>query len=133
MTPVAETVFVDRFAERLDARAETYPAWTIRCTWRVTDSRDEPFRTYHSADDESGALDRAVFVLDHYRSESADELVCVDVWHPGGWWAHVPSSSARLAPPARSGSARSPRHDGRGSRDAGASPPRPAAEAGPTG
>ena len=85
---------IDGVADRLDADAQEFPLWTIRCTWRVTDSRDEPFRTYHSAECEAGALDRAVFVLDHYRRESAGELVCVDVLYPGGWWADIPCSSA---------------------------------------
>jgi hypothetical protein len=92
-------MFIDRVADRLDADAPQFPPWTIRCTWRVTDCRDEPFRTYHGADSESSALDRAVFVLDHYRCEAADELVCVDVLHPGGWWANIPRSSTSLSPP----------------------------------
>ncbi|MBR7838402.1 hypothetical protein KDL01_34355 [Actinospica durhamensis] len=96
---MSDFLFPDRFADRLDAKAQAHPPWTIRCTWRVTDSRDEPFRTYHGADSEISALDRAVFVLDHYRHEAADELVCVDVLHPGGWWANVPSSSTHLSPP----------------------------------
>ncbi len=91
---------IDGVAEQLDADAQEYPLWTIRCTWRVTDCRDQPFRTYHNAECEAGALDRAVFVLDHYRRESADELVCVDVLYPGGWWANIPCSSAGHSPPA---------------------------------
>lgn len=74
-----------------DPDAAHLPPWTIRCTWRVTDARDEPFRTYHGADCEAGALDRAIFVLDHYRRVASDELICVDILHPGGWWADVPS------------------------------------------
>lgn len=95
-----ESTFFDRVAAQLDADAQDFPPWTIRCTWRVTDCRDEPFRTYHSAECEQSALDRAAFVLDHYRRESAGELVCVDIRHPGGWWAGVPSGPAGPAPPA---------------------------------
>src|SRR6185312_3491659 len=91
--PMPEMLHIDQFGQRLDPLAESYPAWTIRCTWRVTDASDQPVFTYHSADDECSALDRAVYVLDHYGPETSDELVCVDVMQPGGWWSQVPSSS----------------------------------------
>jgi len=96
-----EKLSIDRFCQRLEPHAESFPAWTIRCTWRVTDADDEPVRTYHGADDECSALDRAVYVLDHYRAEAADELVCVDIMQPGGWWSQVPESSTHLSPPVR--------------------------------
>jgi hypothetical protein len=92
-------MFIDRVAGRPDADAQEYPPWTIRCTWRVTDCRDEPFRTYHGAECESSAMERAVFVLDHYRRESADELICVDILQPGGRWANVPAAAALSARP----------------------------------
>lgn len=94
---MSEPSFIDRVADRVDVDPDQPPPWTIRCTWRVTDCRDEPFRTYHAADSERSAVARAVFVLDHYRHEAADELVCVDILHPCGRWADVPRSAA--APP----------------------------------
>ena len=76
--------------------SDTYPVWTVRCTWRVTDSSDRPVCTYETADGESNAVDRAVFVLDHYLNSAARALVCVHVKQPDGTWADVPRSNTRL-------------------------------------
>jgi len=103
---VHDSTFIDRVAGRPDAHQ--YPPWTIRCTWRVTDCRDEPFRTYHRAECESSALDRAVFVLDHYRAETSDELVCVDILQPDGRWAGVPCSEPGPSAPAARAARRAP-------------------------
>lgn len=80
---------------------DTYPVWTVRYTWRVTDSRDQPVRTYETADGEANAVDRAVFVLDHYQNSATRALVCVDVKQPDGTWADVPRSNTRLTGPVR--------------------------------
>ncbi len=80
---------------------DTYPVWTVRFTWRVTDHEDKPLHTFDGAEDESRAIDRAVFMLDNYRSSAARELVCAHVKRPDGTWSEVPRSDTRLSAPVR--------------------------------
>lgn len=77
---------------------DTYPVWTVRFTWRVTRRSDEPLRTYDGAQDECQAVDRAVFVLDHYQDSAVRELVCVHVKRPDGSWSEVSRSAAGVLP-----------------------------------
>jgi hypothetical protein len=85
----------------MTAGDDTYPVWTVRFTWRVTDELDRPLHTFDSAGNESSAVDRAVFVLDHYQNSAARELVCVHVKRPDGMWSEVPRSNSSLSPPVR--------------------------------
>ena len=71
---------------------DTYPVWTVRYTWRVTDSRDQPLHTFDTADSERTAVDRAVFVLDNYRDSAVRALVCAHVRRFEGW-SEVPRSN----------------------------------------
>lgn len=89
---------------------DTYPVWTIRCTWRVTNGRDEPVTTHHGAPDEANATDRARFMLERYHSTAVRELVMVEVKQPDGSWAAMgrgersPDPAVRFAfqrPPVR--------------------------------
>jgi hypothetical protein len=80
---------------------DTYPVWTVRFTWRVTDAKDQPVHSYRLETDESRAIDRAVFVMDHYDSSDVRELVCVHVKRPDGTWSEVPRSNTRLSAPTR--------------------------------
>lgn len=80
---------------------DSYPVWTVRFTWRVADRDDKPLCTFDRAEDESHAVDRAVFELDNFRSSAARELVCVHVKQPDGTWSEVPRSSVRLTEPVR--------------------------------
>ena len=83
------------------AEPDSYPAWTVRFTWRVTDQADKPLFTFDAAEDESRAVDRAVFMLDNYRNSAARELVYVHVKRPDGTWLEVPRSNARMSAPVR--------------------------------
>lgn len=83
----------------MTSEPDTYPVWTVRFTWRVTDQSDRPLCTYDGAENESHAVDRAVFMLDHYQDSATRELVCVHVKRPDGTWSEVPRSSTRLSPP----------------------------------
>lgn len=87
---------------------DTYPVWTVRFTWRVTASDGQPLYTYESAMNETTAIDRAVFTLDHYQDTAARELVCVHVKRPDGTWSEVPRSNTSLTSPKRFGFQRPP-------------------------
>jgi len=80
---------------------DTYPVWTVRFTWRVTGQSENSLYTHDGAESESQAIDRAVFVLDHYRDTVARELVCVHVKRPDGSWSDVPRSNSSLSAPVR--------------------------------
>lgn len=81
--------------------ADTYPVWTIRFTWRVTDQANEPLYTFAGAPDETQAIDRAVFTLDRHADTAARELVCAHVKRPDGTWSEVPRSNTNLSQPGR--------------------------------
>jgi hypothetical protein len=78
---------------------DTYPVWTVRLTWRITDQDDKPLYTYDAAENESRAVDRAVFMLDYYRNSGTRELVCAHVRRPDGVWSEVPRSNTQLSAP----------------------------------
>jgi hypothetical protein len=76
--------------------ADTYPLWTIRFTWSVLDSDEQPTHTYTSAASETEAIDRAVFALDRYDNSGERILVSAHVKRADSW-SEVPKSSSRLA------------------------------------
>ncbi len=49
----------------VQGESDTYPVWTLRFTWRVTDAKDNPQQTYVFTTSETDAVDRAVFEYDH--------------------------------------------------------------------
>jgi hypothetical protein len=75
---------------------DTYPLWTIRYTWTVLNSQDQPTYTHDVALSETEAIDRAVFALDHHANSGQRLLVAVHIKRPDGW-SDVPKSSTNLA------------------------------------
>jgi hypothetical protein len=71
--------------DTLASTHDTYPAWTIRYTWGVLDADDQVTQTYDVGKNESDALDRAAFMLDHYNNDGASVLIRAEVKRPGGW------------------------------------------------
>jgi hypothetical protein len=76
--------------------ADTNPLWTIRCTWAVLTSEDQPTYTYATTGSETEAIDRAVFALDRYDNSGERILIAAHVKRADGW-AEVPRPSSSLA------------------------------------
>lgn len=64
---------------------DTYPVWAIRYTWGVLDAHDQVTQTFDVGANESDAVDRAAFTLDHYSNDGARVLIRAEVKHPSGW------------------------------------------------
>jgi hypothetical protein len=82
--------------ESVAEEADTYPLWTIRCTWAVLTSEDQPTYTYATAGSETEAIDRAVFALDRYDNSGERLLIAAHVKRADGW-TEVSRPSSSLA------------------------------------
>jgi ketosteroid isomerase-like protein len=67
------------------AAADPYPLWTIRFTWAVLASDGRPTATYLHTSNETEALERAAFTVDHYDHSGDRVLVEAAIRVQGGW------------------------------------------------
>jgi hypothetical protein len=105
---VTKTTIIDLMTPRLPDGAETYPNWTIRCTWDRTEDGEKVY-TFHDGTDERTAHNLASFILDRYRDLDLHKLSAVDVRRPDGTWDSVPCPTRPVAAPVRFAFQRQPR------------------------
>ncbi len=74
----------------VQGESDTYPVWTLRFTWRVTDAKDNPQQTYVFTTSETDAVDRAVFEYDHRADTATLALISAHVKRPDSGWTIVP-------------------------------------------
>lgn len=64
---------------------DPFPLWTIRFTWAVLTSDDQPRHTYLHTSNENEAIDRAAFTMEHYDNSGDRVLVEAAIRVQGGW------------------------------------------------
>ena len=87
---MTKTTIVDLLARRLPDDAESYPDWTIRCTWACAEDGKGVSRTFHEGTSERTAFGLAMFILDRYLDVDVQRLGSADVLCPNGVWENVP-------------------------------------------
>ena len=95
------TTIIDFMATRLPDDAETYPDWTIRCTWIFDEVGGEVSQSFHEGTDERTARALAAFILVRFRDVEVRTLAAVDLRTPGGTWENVPQPTAPVTTPVR--------------------------------
>jgi hypothetical protein len=96
---VLKTTIIDFLAQRLPDAAESYPDWTIRCTWGGVEGGREVGCTFHAGSSERVAFGLAVFILDRYADLDAQRLSRADVLLPDGTWERVERPERALTAP----------------------------------
>lgn len=94
-----KTTIIDFVATRLPDDAESYPDWTIRCTWVCTEGEEEVSHTFHGCTHERAARGLARFVLDRYSEIDARMLVSAELLRPDGTWESVPRPNTTVTAP----------------------------------
>jgi hypothetical protein len=87
---VTKTTIIDFIAKRLPDGDESYPNWTIRCTWGHEEDGEAVNLTFHEGSNERTAFGLAMFILDRYLDLDVHRLSRVDVLRPDGVWENVP-------------------------------------------
>ena len=94
-----KTTIIDFLAKRLPDAAESYPDWTIRCTWGCEEDAREVHHSFHAGTSERTAFGLAMFILDRYLDLDVRKLSRVDVLRPDGAWENVPRPTTTVTAP----------------------------------
>jgi hypothetical protein len=94
-----ETTIIDFLAMRLPVGADSYPDWTIRCTWVRPEDGEEVGHTFHRCTNVHTARNLATFILDRYSNIDVHKLSRTDVLHPDGTWENVQRRNTTYTPP----------------------------------
>jgi len=96
---MTKTTIIDLIATRLPDHADTYPDWTIRCTWGGRGDVEEESYSFHAAPNEYSAQGLAGFVLSRYQDLDTRKLKRAEICQPDGAWENVPRPTSRVTAP----------------------------------